>query len=439
MTRIAPSAPAPAAPPTRHRPRLFGTLVGTGVEMFDWTIYSTFASFFATSFFGADLQLAYLNSLIVFAVGFIARPLGSLLFGRISDTRGRRISLLGTSTFALIGTLMIALSPTHGMIGVGAVIVLIAARVIQGLAHGGEQPAAGAYVSEEADRHHRGAAASLIYVSFTVGTLVGTLIGALLSSVVGQEALTTWAWRVPFVIAGLFSVVALVLVHRVPETQVFTTTASEHERPHVLREMVRAWRPTLLIVLVTFGVTIAIQNWVAISGFHIAVFGSDSSQILWTAVFANAVSIPVLPLWGKLSDRIGRRPVMMIGLGGVILTSYPLMAFLDGSWQHMAVSMTLSQVLLMGPLAILPAVMAELVPTSVRTIGVGFGYAVATAVFGGTVPALQAWIGATWSPQAFALYITFAALVSLLVVLFLVPETRAKDLSTEATTADLPA
>lgn len=397
--------------------------------MFDWTIYSTFASFFATSFFGADLQLAYLNSLIVFAVGFIARPLGSLLFGMISDTRGRRISLIGTSLFALIGTLMIAFSPTHGLIGAGSVAVLITARVIQGLAHGGEQPAAGAYISEEADRHHRGAASSLIYVSFVAGTLLGTLIGAGLSSVVGPEALSAWAWRIPFVAAGLLSVLALVLVHRIPETQVFAENADAHERPHVLRDMVRNWRPTLLIVMVTFGVTISIQNWASMSGYHIAVFGSDSTQTLWAAVFANAVSIPLLPLWGRLSDRIGRKPVMIIGLGGIVLTCYPFMAFLDGSWQHMVITMTISQAMLMAPLAILPAVMAELVPTSVRTIGVGFGYALATAVFGGTVPALQAWIGGAWGPAVFGIYVTAAALVSLLVVAFAVPETRAKDLT----------
>ncbi|WP_434175364.1 MFS transporter [Brachybacterium conglomeratum] len=429
-------------PSTHARPVRRGsfakTLVGSGVEMFDWTIYSTFASFFATSFFGADLQLAYLNSLIVFAVGFIARPLGSLLFGRISDTRGRRASLLGTSLFALVGTLMIALSPTHGMIGVGAVIVLITARVIQGLAHGGEQPAAGAYVSEQAAPERRGAASSLIYVAFMAGTLLGTLIGAGLSSVVGEQALTEWAWRIPFVVAGVLSLVALVLVHQVSETEVFTAAREEmRERPRILREMVRAWRPTLQIILVTFGVTIAIQNWAAMSGYHIAVFGSSATQTLWTAVFANAVAIPLLPLWGRLSDRIGRRPVMIIGLGGVALTCYPFMEFLDGSWQHMALTMTISQALLMGPLAILPALMAELVPTSIRTIGVGFGYALATAVFGGTVPALQAWIGGTWGPQYFALYVTAAAVVSIVVLLATVPETRAKDLHAEATTADL--
>ena len=183
--------------------------------------------------------------------------------------------------------------------------------------------------------------------------------------------------------------------------------------------------------------TIAIQNWAAMSGYHIAVFGSSATQTLWTAVFANAVSLPLLPLWGRLSDRIGRRPVMIIGLGGVALTCYPFMEFLDGSWQHMALTMTISQALLMGPLAILPALMAELVPTSIRTIGVGFGYALATAIFGGTVPALQAWIGGTWGPQYFALYVTAAAAVSIVVVLATVPETRGKDLHAETTTADL--
>ena len=162
---------------------LYGAMAGSTFEVFDWAIYSTFAAFFATSFFAKDGVSAFLGANLVFAVGFIARPVGSLIFGHISDTRGRKVSLFGTSAAALLGTAMIALAPTQHTIGIGAAIVLVTARIIQGLAHGGEQPAAGAYVSEMAKPHNRGLWSSWVYVAILAGGLLGNLLGAVLTSV----------------------------------------------------------------------------------------------------------------------------------------------------------------------------------------------------------------------------------------------------------------
>lgn len=412
-----------------------GALIGSAMEVFDWSVYSTFAAFFAVSFFGSggsDNQ-AFINSLIVFAVGFIARPIGSLLFGYISDKRGRRVSLFLTSLTALIGTTLLAAAPTHAQVGVGAAIVLVVARVIQGIAHGGEQPAAGAYVAERSTKDNRGALSSLIYVSIMVGGLIATLLGAVLTSSVGKEGLVDWAWRVPFIVGGLGSLAALYSVWRLNETEVFEEATQDAVRPNVWKEMARSWRPSLQIIGLTLGITIAFQNWAAISGFHISVLKANPTHTMWTAVAANLLAIIALPLWGKLSDRIGRKPVLYIGFVGIALSTYVFMRYLDGSWQHMLVAMGVSLILLSGPLAILPALMAELVPTSIRTIGVGFSYALATAIFGGTVPALQAWIGDRWSPQAFGVYVTLTVIVSLLVTLT-IPETRGKDIAAEATT-----
>lgn len=427
--------PAPTSRPPLGQ--LVGALTGSAFEVFDWTVYSTFAAFFAVSFFGAngDPARAFLESLVVFAVGFLARPLGSIIFGRISDTRGRRISLLLTSATALTGTLLIALAPTRASIGIGAAIVLVAARIIQGMAHGGEQPAAGAYIAEIAQPHNRGAWSSLIYVSIVFGGLLGTLLGAILTSTLGAATLTTWAWRIPFFVGAIGSAVGVFMAARLDETHVFESAAST-QRPSLLREMARAWRPALQIIGLTLGLTIAFQNWAAIGGYHIAVLKSDPAAVLWTGVVMNVLTIAVLPLWGRLSDRIGRKPVLYIGFGGVVLTSWAFMNFLDGSWQHMAIAMGVSMIFLAGPLSIVPALMAELVPTSIRTIGVGFSYALATAIFGGTVPALQAWISKTWGPASFGAYVTLAALISLAVA-FTIPETRGKDLAAEPTTEDL--
>ncbi len=419
-----------AASPDASRPRdlrhLYGALAGSTFEVFDWSIYSTFAAFFAASFFAADGVSAFLGANIVFAVGFIARPVGSLLFGHLSDTRGRKVSLFATSAAALLGTVLIALAPTQETIGVAAAIILVSARIIQGLAHGGEQPAAGAYVSEMAKPHNRGLWSSWIYVAILLGGLLGSLLGAILTSTLGTDVLTAGGWRIAFGVGALGSAYALWLVWHLPETEVFEG-AQHRARPQIAREMARAWRPALLIIGLTLGVTVAFQNWAAMTGYHIAVFEAQPANVLWASVGANVVAIISLPLWGALSDRIGRKPVVIVGLAGVAVSTFGLMLFLDGSASRMFIAQTISLVLLAAPLSIMPALMAELVPTSIRTIGVGFSYAIATAIFGGTVSALQTWIGSTWGPQYFGIYVTIAVAISI-VVAFLIPETRGKDL-----------
>ncbi len=436
MSTTTTESPASSRAP-RGRTGLLGAVAGSTFEVFDWSIYSTFAPFFAASFFittAGDTTKAFLETLIVFAVGFIARPIGSLIFGHLSDTRGRRVSLYATSGTALLGTLLIALAPSHQVIGVGAAILLVVARVIQGLAHGGEQPAAGAYVSEVAQPHNRGSWSSFVYMSIMAGGILGSLTGAILSTTLGPAGLTAWGWRIPFFVGALGSLTALFLISRIPETEVFVETTAKVAKPSIWSEMWRARRPALQIIGLTIGLTIAFQNWAAIGGYHIAVLKANPTAVLWTGVVVNLVTLLALPLWGRLSDRIGRKPVMLIGFLGVALTTWPFMLFLDGSWQHMAIAMGVSFLFLAGPLAIVPALMAELVPTSIRTIGVGFSYALATAIFGGTVPALQTWISTTWGPTAFGAYVTLALLISLAVVLT-VPETRGKDLALDATTA----
>lgn len=419
--------------PSHHRRSLVGAVTGSTLEVFDFTIYGTFAPFFAASFFAAgDPRTAFLQSLIVLAVGFVARPLGSLFFGHLSDTRGRRISLYATSATALTGTLLIALSPGHNLLGIGAAIVLIVARLLQGFAHGGEQPAAGAYVSEVAKPSNRGQWSSVVYMSILGGAVLGSLIGAVLSSWLGVDILREWAWRLPFLVGALGSVSALVAIHRMPETTVFRAEAAkvsaQQQGPGLIAQMWAARRSALQIIGVTIGLTIAFQNWAAIGSYHVGVLHSNASHVLWVAVAVQVLAIPMVGLWGRVSDHIGRKPVMLIGFIGVALTTYPFMRMLDGSPGRMALAMGVSYFFLAAPLSITPALMAELVPTRIRTLGVGFPYALATAVFGGTVPVLQAWIYGSFSHSAFGLYVTLAVLISIAVTLT-VPETRGMDLT----------
>lgn len=430
MTTVADNtSPAPTAGPTpaqTRRKTLFGTGIGNALEWFDWGVFAIFAPFFATQFFNpADPVSAFLSTLVVFAVGFAARPLGGLLFGYLADRRGRKFSMSATVGAAAAGSLVIALSPTYGSVGVLASLLLVLARLVQGLAHGGEMPSAQTYLSESAPAERRGLWASLIYVSGTAGNVVGVLVGAILVGLLDHDQMTAWGWRVPFVIGGLFGLYALVMRSRMHETEVFEET----ERRRVWPEIVRHRRQAFQVVGLTVGLTVAFYVWgIAAPAHAIADLGIDSGHALWAGVVANLVFIATLPLWGMLSDRIGRKPVLMFAAVSLAVAAFPVSHYLQDSAVQLAISMSLMLVLLGASAAILPAVFAEMFPTHIRTVGVGIPYSVAVALFGGTAPYLQSWIGANFGANAFTTYLVVLLAVSALVIAT-VPETRGRDLS----------
>ncbi|WP_425560214.1 MFS transporter, partial [Kineococcus glutinatus] len=192
------------------------------MEWFDWNVYATFSVFFASQFFASgDARADVLRTLAVFAVGFVARPVGGFLFGWLADRRGRKLSMSAAVATAAGGSLVIGLTPTYGSIGVLAPVLLVLARLAQGLAHGGELPAAQTYVAEMAPAARRGLWSSLIYVSGTVGVITGTVLAAVLAGVLTEEQMTSFGWRVPFLLGGVFGLYALLMRLRMAETPVF--------------------------------------------------------------------------------------------------------------------------------------------------------------------------------------------------------------------------
>ncbi|HET7396964.1 MAG TPA: MFS transporter [Intrasporangium sp.] len=431
MTFIATTARQPE--PAGHQSRtktIVGTGVGNALEWFDWGVFAIFAPFFATQFFNPKNPVsAFLSTLVVFAVGFAARPLGGFLFGWLADHRGRKFAMAATVAASAVGSLAIGVAPTYGSVGVLASAVLVVARLVQGLAHGGELPSAQTYVSEFAPRQSRGLWSSLIYVSGTLGNVVGVLVGAILSTVLTKADMQSFGWRIPFLIGGLFGLYALVMRARLHETEQFTqTVAKPKARPRVWPEIVRHRRQAIQVIGMTVGMTVAFYTWAIAAPAHaIAALGINAKHALWAGVAANLVFIAVLPLWGALSDRIGRRPVLVIGVLGTALVSFPLNAYLKDSAVQLLVSMSVALVFIAACAAIVPAVYAELFPTHIRTIGVGIPYSICVALFGGTAPYLQAWLGTSVGPSAFTTYVVVLLLVSVAVVLT-VPETRGRDL-----------
>lgn len=419
-----------------RRRTIFGIGAGNAMEWFDWNIYATFAVFFAGQFFDNQDELsALLSTLAVFAVGFAARPLGGLVFGWLSDRHGRKASMSATIALAAGGSLLIGLSPTYGQIGVWASVLLLTARLGQGLAHGGELPSAQTYISEVAPVERRGLWSSLIYFSGTCGVLAGTLIAAVLSGVLTEDQMYAYGWRVPFVLGGVFGLYSLVMRLRMKETAVFTeqeesdvAAPAQESRWSIIKR-----HPRLLfqVIGMTVGGTVAYYVWaIAAPAYAISVRGIDPESALWAGVAANGVFLVALPLAGMLSDRVGRKPMMLTMLVGLAVLTFPLNAMVGSQAWSLFLAMSVALVFMACFVAVAPAAFAEIFPTRIRTVGLGVPYSIAVAAFGGTAPYLQTWFAGKGNPDGFLWYAVALLVVSAVTVLTL-PETRGVDLRSD--------
>jgi MHS family alpha-ketoglutarate permease-like MFS transporter len=416
----------------------FRTLLGAGVgntlEWYDWSVYAIFAPFFASQFFVSDNPTsALLSTLAIFAAGFLMRPVGGFVFGWLADRRGRRYALTTSMITMAGGSLLIAVAPTHGSIGVWAGLVLLVARLIQGLAHGGEIAASYTYIAEIAPRRRRGLWSTSVYVSVTAGIVLASLIGAGASSMFGEQALTDWAWRVPFVIGGALGLVGLWMRRSLQETDAYAgeadpATHSRQTTRELLRGLVANRRSVARVLGLSCGVTVVYYTWaVGIPGFAIANRGVDATAGLWASVLANLVFMATLPLWGKWSDRFGRKPIFLAyGIAFVVL-SFPLMAAVNDSAVRLFLLMSVALFFLGAFVGIMPAFFAELFPTEVRASGVGVPYSVVVALLGGTAPYLLTWLNSHGIAWLFSAYMVLLVTIGLISTL-LTPETKGVDL-----------
>lgn len=416
---------------TAMRKTIVGTGIGNAVEWYDWAIYATFTPFIASQLFSkADPASAVLSTLAIFAVGFVARPFGGFLFGWIGDRVGRKTSMTLAVGLASLGSLMIGVAPTFASIGAWASLMLLVARLVQGLAHGGELPSSQTYLSEMAPKEKRGFWATLIYTSGTVGILFGTLLGAVLNMALSTEAMNAWGWRIPFLIGAALGLYALIMRSRLHETEAFESESGQAKRAPIWPQIVRHRKQALQVIGLTVGLTVIYYIWgVVAPSYATTALKIDRGEALWAGVVGNIVFIAALPVWGRLSDRIGRKKVLWSGAIGSALMHFPMTWLLkDSAWQ-LAVSMSVMLIFIAASAAIVPAVYAELFPTSIRTVGVGVPYSICVALFGGTAPYLQQWLGTTLHmPDLFNVYAVLLLVVSAAFV-FTIPETKGKDLA----------
>lgn len=420
--------PGPAQPGQMRRV-LLGTGVGNMLEWYDWNIYASFATYMAVQLFdNTDPASALLATLATFAVGFVARPFGGFLFGWLADRIGRKHSLMVAVICASVGSLIIAVCPTYAQIGALASVLLLVARLIQGLAHGGELPSAQTYLSEQAPRERRGFWASLIYVSGTLGLILGLVLGLILNTVLSKADMAAYGWRIPFLIGAILGIFALWIRNRMEESEVFEADVahSDVKQTNVFVDALAHWKTGLQVIGMTCGLTVCYYIWsVAMASIAKSSFKFDDRTAFLVSLIGNIVFIGSLPLWGKFSDRYGRKPAMLIAMVGSAVLYVPMLNLLQqGVWQAiLAISIML--IILGAFLGMAPAVYAELFPTDVRATGFGIPYAIAIAAFGGTAPMLMtAWKGIPWLFPAYAIGL---AVISALTILTL-PETKGKDL-----------
>jgi MHS family alpha-ketoglutarate permease-like MFS transporter len=394
--------------------------VGNLVEWYDFYAYTAFALYFAPAFFpNSDPVVQQLNAAVLFAATFLVRPLGGWLFGYIADHSGRRLSLTLSVVCMCFGSLIIAVTPTYATIGLAAPAILALARVIEGLSLGGEYGASATYLSEVAGAKHRGFYSSFQYVTLIGGQLTAIIVLLLLQKVfLTPEELKAWGWRIPFVIGAMLAIIAAVMRRNLHETLAFEEAKKVVRPTGSILGLLQYPRELLLVVGLTAGGTAAfytfttyMQTFVKLS---VGLTEDQTTLVIFgTLVFATFLQ----PIYGAISDRIGRKPVLIFfGVVGTLATvpiltelkqsKSPLMAFLliCAAWIFVA-----------GYTSINAVVKAELFPTKIRALGVGLPYSITVSIFGGTAPAVALYFKSLGHEEWFYYYLSGIIFLSLLI------------------------
>lgn len=404
---------------------IIGGSVGNLVEWYDWYAYSAFALYFSGSFFPAGNPTAQLlNTAGIFALGFLMRPIGGWVFGRIADKIGRKQSMTLSVLVMSFGSLLIAFTPTYQSIGLLAPVLLLLARLLQGLSVGGEYGVSATYLSEMASKNRRGFYSSFQYVTLIGGQLIALGIQLILQKLLLSEAqLQAWGWRIPFVIGALLSIVALYLRKNLQETHAFETTKKEAEKNKgTIKALLQHPRAVMTVIGLTLGGTLAFYTYTTymqkflVNTVHLT--KGESTLISFVSLLLFAL---LQPAFGALSDRIGRRP-LLIGFGVLgTLCTIPLLTFLshtESAWVAFFLLLC-ALVIVSGYTSINAVVKAELFPAEIRALGVGLPYALTVAIFGGSAEYIALWLKDSGHESLFYWYITGCIFCSLLVYVFM--------------------
>jgi MHS family alpha-ketoglutarate permease-like MFS transporter len=359
-----------------------------------------------------DRTAELLEAAAIFAVGFVMRPIGAWLMGIYADRRGRKAGLTLSVALMCGGSFVIACTPGAATIGAAAPVILVIARMLQGLSVGGEYGASATYLSEIAEHKNRGLWSSLQYVTLIAGQLIALMVLISLQGLLGKAALAAWGWRIPFAIGGLLSIAVFFLRRGLIETQKVPGRSSAtlllHEHP----------REFAIVIGLTAGGTLAFYAYTTyLQKFLVLTAHFEKETATRITAAALFVFMLLQPVVGALSDRIGRRPVMIaFGVLGTLAT-YPIFSALANTRNsYSAFGLALAAlVIVSGYTAINAVVKAELFPAEIRTLGVAFPYALANTVFGGTAEYVALWLKSHDAERYFYVYVTAMIAISLVV------------------------
>lgn len=397
---------------------IVGGSLGNFVEWYDWYVYSAFSVYFASRFFPAGDQTAQLlSTAAIFAVGFLVRPIGAWLMGTYADRHGRKAGLALSVSLMGGGSLLIGLMPTADTIGLAAPALLLLARLLQGLSVGGEYGASATYLAEMAGPRRRGLVSSWQYVTLIGGQLAALAVQLSLQAMLSETAMEQWGWRVPFVIGAMLALGVFYLRRRIDETADFAAARASGRRSGGFALVREHPREALLVIALTAGGTLAFYAYTTYMQKYL-VNSAGFTRPQATIIMASALGVFMLmqPLFGALSDRIGRRPLLIgFGVAGTLLTVPLFTAIGQATSAAGAFGLVLAGLLVVsGYTSINAIVKAELFPPHIRALGVALPYAIANALFGGTAEYMALWLVQVGHEALFFYYVSGMCALSLI-------------------------
>ncbi|KAB7706681.1 MFS transporter [Bacillus aerolatus] len=399
---------------------VFGAAIGNLIEWFDYASYGYLATIIAVVFFApGNEKVALLGTFGVFAVSFIARPIGGLVWGHYGDKLGRKRILVLTLIMMSLATFSIGLIPSYATIGIAAPLLLLLCRIVQGFSASGEYAGASLFIAEYAPNSQRGLLVSMVPASTAAGLLLGALTAVLLEYNLTQDALHSWGWRIPFLISGPLGLIALYIRMKLEDTPVFTEKEHEETQAPVFKSV----RQNRKQILVAFGVIClnAVGFYTILSympTYLVKELGFDSMKAIFTTIISLTTYVILLPFVGSLADRVGRKPVLIGASVLFILFTYPAFALLSQGGMYAVLAQILLGAILAGNDGVLATFLSEMFPTSVRYTCFGLSFNMGNAIFGGTAPFIATFLilqtDNTFAPAFYLMAAAFIAFIALL-------------------------
>lgn len=398
---------------------IVGAASGNLVEWFDFYIYAVFAAYFTKALTAPDMdsgtQAIYVWG--VFAASFFMRPIGSWVFGRIADKHGRKKSMVISICLMAVSSFLFAALPTYEQVGMAAPFLLLLVRLLQGLSVGGEYGAVATYMSELGLKGQRGFFASFQYVTLSGGQLLASLLGVIMLAFLSEQQLLDGGWRIPFVIGGIAAIISLLARSRLEET--LSSEDSDKEESGSLSELFKNhWKTFLLVVGYTSAGSLTFYVITVYSKTYLTNMGVNSKTVGFIMTASLFIFMLAQPVFGAISDRIGRRAAMLAFSGTMAIFIYPVMVIWMPHFSYSPLMVALLLIFLMMLLSFYTSisglVKAEMFPPHVRALGVGFSYAVGNAIFGGSAPSVALQFKAAGIESTFFFYVIFMLVICFL-------------------------